>query len=311
MRRSLFLVVTAALFVTSNSHASSPISYEMIEVAEGIYYHQGVHQDATAENLGAIANVGFIVGNDCVAVIDTGGSYREGELLHHAIKQKTDVPICYVINTHVHPDHIFGNAVFDSAEIEFLAHEKLPAALRARQSFYARNFSEILGEAYEGVNFDRDYTPVVLDQPKALDLGGRTIELTAYSTAHTDHDLTVLDKKTNTLWTGDLLFRDRIPAIDGSINGWISTLEQLEAGDYNAVIPGHGTASLNQKDAGWADILRYLTTIRGEIRILIEELATIEQAIETTGQDERQKWKLFEDYHRRNVTAAFVELEWE
>lgn len=295
----------------ATSFASAPPAYKVQQVAEGIYYHQGKHADANEHNLGAIANVGFIIGDDCVAVIDTGGSYQEGVLLREAITQKTQTPVCYVINTHVHPDHIFGNAVFDQPGVTFISHEKLPASLTSRQEFYARNFAETLGDAYQGVEFISEYQTVSTEAPLEIDLGGRTLEITAYPTAHTDHDITVLDTLTKTLWAGDLLFKDRIPALDGSINGWIAVLEQLQAQSFNAVIPGHGSAAVYPEEAGWEDILSYLTTIREEIRVLIEELATIEEAIETVGQDERHNWKLFDAYHRRNVTAAFVELEWE
>src|SRR5690606_33874598 len=77
----------------------------MQEVAAGIFVHQGVHEDATPAIHGAIANVGFIVGAKCVAVIDTGGSYAQGRALRTAISRHTSLPVCYVINTHVHPDH--------------------------------------------------------------------------------------------------------------------------------------------------------------------------------------------------------------
>jgi quinoprotein relay system zinc metallohydrolase 2 len=310
MRTTATLGLISAFYMVT-SFASAPPTYVVQQVTEGIYYHQGKHADADEQNIGAIANVGFIIGTDCVAVIDSGGSYQEGVLLREAIEQKTKTPVCYVINTHAHPDHIFGNAVFDQPGVTFIGHEKLPAAVTSRQDFYARNFADTLGDAYKGVEFISDYQTVSTESPLEIDLGGRTIEITAYPTAHTDHDITVLDKLTNTLWAGDLLFRDRIPALDGSINGWIAVLEQLQEQSFHAVIPGHGPASVYPEEAGWEDILRYLTTIRREIRLLIEDLATIEEAIEHVGQDERGNWKLFEAYHRRNVTAAFVELEWE
>ncbi len=304
-----FLLVTLLGF-TALACAVSDNDYPLQEVADGIYFHQGVHEEASEENLGAIANVGFVIGEKCVAVIDSGGSYREGALLKQALRDITELPVCYVINTHVHPDHILGNAAFAEEDPAYVGHEKLPAALASREQHYARNFSESLGEAYLGTEFIAADTLVSPEQPLILDLGGRELVLQAYSTAHTDHDLTVLDKQTQTLWTGDLLFRERIPAIDGSINGWISTLEQLQAESYRVIIPGHGPAAISEA-ADWDKLLHYLKTLREQIRIVINDLGTLEDATATVGLSERQKWELFDEYNRRNVTAAFVELEWE
>ncbi|HET8807223.1 MAG TPA: quinoprotein relay system zinc metallohydrolase 2 [Methylophaga sp.] len=304
-----FLLITLLGF-TASACAVSTNDYPLQKVADGIYYHQGVHENANAENIGAIANVGFIIGEKCVAIIDSGGSYREGELLRQSLRDITELPVCYVINTHVHPDHILGNAAFADENPIYVGHEKLPAAMASREQHYARNFSESLGDAYTGSQFIPAEMLVSPEQPLTLDLGGRELVLKAYSTAHTDHDLTVLDKQTQTLWTGDLLFRERIPAIDGSINGWIDTLEQLQAKSYQVIIPGHGPAAIDEA-ADWDKLLDYLTTIREQIRTVINDLGTLDEATATVGLSERQKWELFDEYHRRNVTAAFVELEWE
>lgn len=307
------LISFLSIMVSSSAFASSPQadSYKVKQVAEGIFYHQGSHEQADAENLGAIANVGFIIGEQCIAVIDSGGSFQEGKLLRKVIRQHSDLPICYVINTHVHPDHVLGNAAFNTDKPEFVGHEKLPAAMASRQQHFARQFSEILGDAYEGTEFIEAKTLVKVGSSLTLELGNRPLILTAFTTAHTDHDLTVYDEKTSTLWTGDLLFVERIPALDGSINGWIDALETLVERNAAMIVPGHGTAFTGEQSEGWQDLLRYLTTIREEIRVIINDLGTIEQAIDSVGTQEAEKWKLFEEYHRRNITAAFVELEWE
>jgi len=299
----------SALLAISISHACS--DYSVKEVSSGIYYHQGVHEEPSENNIGAIANVGFIIGEQCVAVIDSGGSYLEGTHLRQAIKNKTDLPVCYVINTHVHPDHIFGNAAFKGDSPTFVGHEKLPAAIAAREGFFARTFKETLGNAYTGTEFIAPSQTVSLDKPITLDLGNRILTLTAYSTSHTDHDLTVLDNKTKTLWTGDLLFMERIPVMDGSINGWIETMKKMQTMELNFLIPGHGEASSDQWQQGLEKQLHYFTLIRDEIRIIIEDLGTIDQASKQVGILEQNSWELFEHYHRRNVTASFVQLEWE
>jgi quinoprotein relay system zinc metallohydrolase 2 len=307
------LISFVSIVVSSFAFASGiqADNYSVQRVAEGIFYHQGSHEVANNKNLGAIANVGFIIGNECVAVIDSGGSFREGELLRKTIRQETDLPICYVINTHVHPDHILGNAAFKNDDPEFIGHEKLPAAMASREQHFAKQFSEILGDAYKGTEFIEAETLVMVDSPLKLDLGNRPLILTAYTTAHTDHDLTVYDANTSTFWTGDLLFVERVPVLDGSINGWIEAINKLTELDAAWVIPGHGPAFDAQESAGWQNLLRYLTTVREEIRVIINDIGTIEEAIASVGTQEAEKWKLFEEYHRRNVTAAFVELEWE
>ena len=286
-------------------------NYSVLEVSPGIFYHQGINEDATEDNIGAIANVGFIIGEQCVAVIDSGGSYLEGTYLRRAVKKHTDLPICYVINTHVHPDHILGNAAFIDDSPQFIGHEKLPAAIAARQDYFAKTFKDILGKAYTGTEFISPTRTVSIDKPITIDLGNRLLTLTAYSTSHTDNDLTVLDNTTKTLWTGDLLFISRIPALDGSINGWLTTMQQLESMDLNFVIPGHGKAGSDEWRQGLSAQIKYFTTLRNEIREIINDMGTIEEATQTVGLQEANNWELFELYHRRNITAAFVELEWE
>ena len=95
------------------------------EVAPGVFVAQGVHEEATAGNLGAIANVGFVVGTGSVAVVDTGGCYLWGRRLREAIARTTPLPVSHVIQTHMHPDHTFGAAAFADDRPAFVGHAKL------------------------------------------------------------------------------------------------------------------------------------------------------------------------------------------
>lgn len=280
----------------------------MSEIAPGVFVHNGVQQEASPANGDAIANIGFIVGNSAVAVIDPGGSYREGAGLRAAIRTRTDLPIRYVVMTHVHPDHIFGAAAFRPDHPEFIGHQKLPGALARRGAYYLRRLREAIGAAEDGSEI---VPPTVLVSDRlVLDLGGRRLEVVAHGPAHTDTDLTVFDDKTRTLWLADLLFVGRIPAIDGSLAGWLAALKRLAAIPAARAVPGHGPVSVPWPQAA-APETRYLKAVLDGTRAAIKAGTDIAEAWRHVAQSERGHWLLFDDYHARNVTAAYKELEWE
>jgi len=285
------------------------IPLPITEVAPGIYVHFGVHGRLNKKNHGAIANIGFIVGQRCVAVIDTGGNPKQGQALKAAIEATTDKSICYVINTHVHPDHIFGNIAFKSSGVTFVGHKKLPRAMAMRSGYYLQ-----LADRLMGLKFGEQHLippQLVVKDEKRLDLGGRQLVLTAHPTAHTDNDLTIYDAKTKTLWLSDLLFAEHIPVIDGSINGWISELKKLAARtDVELAVPGHGSIVKNWP-MGLKQEQAYLEMLQREVRAKIKSGEYLEDAVKSVGLSAKNKWKLFEEFHRKNVTAAFAELEWE
>lgn len=279
------------------------------EIAPGVYAHHGHVAEYTPENEGDIANAGFIVGRDAVAVIDTGGSARVGARLRAAIRSVTDLPIRYVINTHMHPDHVFGNAAFEADQPAFVGHHKLARGLSARAERYIAINKEALGEdVFAGTKIV--LPTLAIDAPTTLDLGGRTIVLEPQKTAHTDNDLTVRDNETGTVFLGDLVFSEHVPTLDGSILGWQAVLDALTQAPAQRVVPGHGPVSMPWPDAA-KPIQRYLAVLIDEIRVLIKENRSLSEATTTVGLSEKDAWKLFQDYHVRNVSAAFAELEWE
>jgi len=271
--------------------------------------HAGLQEEASAANRGDLANVGFVVGAACVAVIDTGGTLAVGRALRASVRRVTSLPVCFVVNTHVHPDHVFGNAAFVDDRPQFIGHARLAAAMAARGDNYTRAVLRDLGSVAAGSTM---VAPTrVVDDTRTIDLGDRLLRLRAWPSAHTDDDLTVFDEATGTWWLSDLLFVERVPVVDGNLRGWLKVLAELrETAAPAHVVPGHGPV-----DPPWERALdderRYLDTVAREVRAAIKAGLTMQQAVDTAGVSERPHWRLFDAYHRRNVTAAYAELEWE
>lgn len=283
------------------------LAFRFTEIAPGVHVRRGVDEEATPDNADAIANAGFIVGGESVLVFDPGGSLADGAALRAAIRERTTLPIRHVVMSHVHPDHIFGAGAFLEDQPAFVGHARLAPALAARGDYYRARLEEILGPGAAG-------PPVMptLEVADALeiDLGGRVVRLAAHGIAHTDNDLSLLDVSTGTLFPGDLLFVGRVPALDGSVLGWLKELEALKATGATQAVPGHGPERVDWP-AGVADLDRYLRTLVQETRAAVRDNIGIEAAADTVAAAERGRWALFEEYHGRNVTQAYKELEWE
>ena len=302
------LGVGAAIAWSQSAAGTAPEmpDFALENPAPGIYVHYGQQAEMTRANFGDVANLGFVVGTRCVAVIDTGGTFAVGRALRQAIRRIATVPVCYVINTHVHPDHIFGNAAFTDDHPQFIGHAQLADAMRRRGPNYLNALRRDLGEVAQQSAIVLPTRSIATTEE--LDLGGRVLSLRAWPTAHTDTDVTVFDDASQTLWLGDLLFVGHVPVLDGNLRGFLAAIAELKAVRANLAVPGHGRA------LAWPEAIapeeRYLDSLLANVRAAIKAKRTLDETLATV-EGGRGPWLLFDDFHKRNVTAAYAELEWD
>ena len=308
---AMFAATLAAMPTAKAANAADADPLAVAQVAPGVFLHTGVLEEWQPSNAGDVANLGFVVGSRCVAVIDTGGTPQVGQRLLAAVRRATALPVCYVINTHAHPDHVLGNVAFTGQPgepVRFVGAARLSASLSARE----RSTLNTLQRDF-GLSLPREaivHPTLVVDKALDIDLGGRLLQLNTWPTAHTDHDLTVYDRQTRTLFLSDLLFVGHLPVLDGRLRGWLGVMESLKSFDVALAVPGHGAAS-----ADWPAVMtpqwNYLNALMVQTKAAIKAKITIMKAVDGIAAPAESSWRLTELFHRRNVTAAYAELEWE
>lgn len=308
MRILMITLSIIALMGCAHAKSTHDDAFAIESIGDGIYVHHGVHLDIDTGYQGDICNASFIVGSKGVAVIDTGGSLKVGQQLREAIRKVTPLPVLFVINTHVHPDHIYGNAAFLADKPQYVGHDKLATAMELRHEAYTKLNEKLLGEDAKGSELVKP--TVAVKTTLELDLGDRRLMLTAHPVAHTNTDVSVMESKASTLFAGDLLFIERTPVLEGDIKGLIAEIEKLKSSPARQVVPGHGPVTKN-----WVEALNnaqhYLNVLLTDIRASIKRGESMESTMNSAAATEKDKWVLFNIANRRNVNTIYPALEWE
>ncbi|SET81914.1 quinoprotein relay system zinc metallohydrolase 1 [Pseudomonas sp. NFR09] len=212
-------------------------------IADNTWLLEGSTDNFTRDNGGNIVNVGFIVTEPGVVVIDTGPSRRYGEALRQAIARVTDKPVIQVLLTHHHPDHALGNQAFRDVPIGALAGTK--DLLHEQGDSMAENLYRMVGDWMRG-------TEVVLPN-EALPAGVKTfgshdLQL-LHLRGHTGADLAILDRRTGVLFAGDLVFYQRALTTPHSpgLPIWLADIATLQGLPWTLIVPGHGPIATDAK----------------------------------------------------------------
>lgn len=304
MGRVLAIVLTLVLAGAERApmHAQPPSDqpFFMRDLGAGVW---GAITTPNAK-AGSVANAGFIIGDDGVIVIDTAPN--AGQALLAEIRQRTRLPIKFVVNTHYHPDHVANNAVFAEAGATILAHRNVRGWIHTENlKFYGEKVTPQQKAEVEAV----PAPTTVYEDGVDLYLGKRAVLVRSFP-GHTGGDSVVLVPDARVAFMGDLFWHTSLPnTIDATIKPWIETLTRLST-DYSTYtfVPGHGAVGPASEVTAFRDYLVLLMKVVAESRSTGTSVDALTKAglpllAATYGQ-----WGNFKGFAPRNILDAEAEL---
>jgi cyclase len=189
------------------------------------------------------SNSVFLVTDDGVLVIDTRQHPRLGQDLLDRIRTITNKPIRWVINSHFHGDHTFGNATFKAEGATFVAHKETARLMQFVQpKEMARRAGYFKSQGYDPNEVKLILPDVTFDNAMTIKLGGREVELFYLGPGQQDGDTFVLFPHARALFTPGSFAKHSMPnmAFTTSVDNWIKLLDKVAAMDVDVLLPGHG-----------------------------------------------------------------------
>jgi len=279
------------------------------QVSKHVYAWIGPHEGPNVKNKGYRMNMGFVIGDDAVAMLETGYYPKMAEAMVAHIRDITDKPIKYAINTNSQPDRFFGNAVFKKLGAQILAHPKEIQRMEENASNYMAMIENTM-KFKEGDIAEPVLPDYLIEKNTSIDLGGGvTLNIDFHKAAHTPSPLIVYIPRDNVVYAGDILYSGRILAIvpGGNIKQWLETFAYLKKYKNATFVPGHGKpAALEGFSKSTFD---YLTMLDNHMSQRVDEGVEMQDAINKLDQSAFSYLKNFEQLSGRNANRAFQEAE--
>lgn len=296
-----------AVFFVSVAVQAQDLALQPVKVAPDVYVVVGDLEGQTYKNDGLNANLGFVVGRDGVLVVNTGPTRRVAEALDRAIKAVTTKPVKWVVNVNSQNHYWHGNGYFASPGVQVIAHEAAVKIMRENGNTQLEGNRNELKEKAAGTTLA--FPSVLIKDTHTIDLGDRTVEVRHFGPAHTPGDVSVWLPKEKIIFTGDLVYTERMLAvIPLSHSGkWIAAFDRLMALKPEIVVPGHGhpTNAARAK----RDTRDYLDSLRSQAKKSIDRGDSLTKAINAIDQSAFKNLANFDLLARRNANMIAREVE--
>ena len=310
---NLILSITCTLyfivaFVSVPTANASNILPPPTKISQHVYAWIGPLEGPNEKNQGFRMNMAFVVGQNAVAVIDTGYTAEMAmEMITH-IRRYTKLPIKYAINTNSQPHRYMGNDVFRHNGAEIIAHANSANRMQEMGNLFSRAIENSLKKTPSDVKLPKQPNHII-SSDMTFDLGGLPIEVQYMGAAHTPAQLIVKVPQDKLIVTGDLLYSGRLLAIlrDSNIENWLLSFEKLKQFGDVLFIPGHGQPG--KLDDFEMPTKSYLVLIDKHMRSAIESMTDLQDAINTLDQDAFKHLVNFEQLSGSNASWAYLFYE--
>ena len=255
-----------------------------VKVAEGVY----VIPDG---RVNLVPNVGIIIGEWGILVIDTGMGPENGRRVLNEVRKLSPKPIRFLTVTHFHPEHGMGAQAFPADTVVIYPKAQKKELLEKKQT-YVQMFSRFSPEIAALLKEVQLVSPgVTFEHEAEIDLGDMPVRLLHFGAAHTRGDNFVFLSKQRILFAGDVVVNRFFPILpDGDANGsnWIRILDQLEKLGPATIVPGHGAVG----DARLIAVMReYLVALRARVSELHGQGQPLEKIEATLIPETQAKYK--------------------
>jgi glyoxylase-like metal-dependent hydrolase (beta-lactamase superfamily II) len=256
-------------------------------------------------NNGNMSNSCFVDLGTSYLVCDSGPTYQYAAQAYKKMQKIKNLPVSYVINTHVHDDHWLGNSYYTTLGAKIVGSEAFKELSKEDKTRMQRRISP---EAYKQTK--QIFPKIFVKKEKVLDINGKKVIIKSVNhKAHTNSDLYVYIPSEKIVFVGDLVFNQRLPSLrDGNINGWLEALEAIKKMNVKYIVGGHGE---NEDKKAVDFTYNYLKTLRDEVKKRIDAGEDIADVVNEVQMKKYANIPFYDSIHRQNVETAYRMLEWE
>jgi glyoxylase-like metal-dependent hydrolase (beta-lactamase superfamily II) len=282
-----------------------------------IWYSTGNPGVPGKDNEGNTSNAGFVVTSGGVVVFDALGTPSLGWALLQEIRRITDKQIRYVVASHYHADHIYGLQAFkDHTDAIIVAQERSGEYKDSEETAdekASQRLDQRRGALFPWVDGNTRVVPpdITFRDRMTITLGDRRLTRLYAGPAHSSSDMMMMVEPDGVLFAGDIVQNGRIPFMnsdDVSTTQWLNALGEVEKLDPKFIIPGHGNASTEAKQA-IAFTRDYIQYLWSKMVLAVENWTDFDAAYDQTDWSKYRNMPAFASNNRGNAYRIFLELE--